>query len=84
MGRFISDLYIYIYKEETSAKAAFLLSESRVQSQEPYVSNIRAECFKHSPSMFQTFPKGSLRGLKTGTGRMGRNRMILFYIYEVF
>lgn len=57
----------------------FLLFENRFQPQAPYVSNIRAECFKHTPSMFETFPKRPFKGTKRTLEQQNWNQMILFY-----
>lgn len=54
--------------------------ENRFQPYAPYVSNIRAECFKHTPSMFETFPKRPFKGMKRALEQRDWNQTILFYI----
>lgn len=53
--------------------------ENRFQPYAPYVSNIRAECFKHTPSMFETFPKKPFKSMKRALEQRDWNQMILFY-----
>lgn len=53
--------------------------ENRFQPYAPYVSNIRAECFKHTPFMFETFPKRPFKGMKRVLEQRDWNQMILFY-----
>ena len=48
---------ILSYTQTTARKRSESGGRNRFQSQRRYVSNIRVECFKHSPSMFQTFPE---------------------------
>ena len=45
-----------ITDEAPAGRVALMRVENRFEPQRGYVSNIRGLCFKHTPSMFETFP----------------------------
>ena len=66
--------WIILTKQKCLYPPAFSFPKNRFQPQEAYVWNIRVECLKHSPSMFETFPKDRFEGMKGEVGHTWRNK----------
>ena len=66
-----------ITNEAPAGRVALMRVENGFEPQRGYVSNIRGLCFKHTPSMFETFPGNTFSALEDSL--LFKNEIVVIY-----